>query len=213
MGTLPANAKPPSGKYATDRACAVTIADLACVRGGRVLFSGLSLSLGAGEACHVMGANGVGKSSFIRVLAGLLPTSSGACTLVGRIALADERLALDPDIAVRDALAHWARLDGASDEMVDGALAATGLDKLAFVPVRIFSTGQRKRAVLARVVASGADIWLLDEPANGLDSASLARLGAAMAAHRARGGMIIAASHQPLPLDDPMTLDLARFAP
>jgi heme exporter protein A len=162
-----------------------------CVRGGRLLFEGLDLALGPGEAALVTGPNGAGKSSLIRVAVGLL----GASGTIRRseAALADEHLALDERRRLGDALAFWTRRSGEG-------LAAMGLADLAQVPVRMLSAGQRRRAALARVVASGAPLWLLDEPANGLDADGLARLDAAMAAHRAAGGAILAASHQPLAL-------------
>jgi heme exporter protein A len=100
-------------------------------------------------------------------------------------------------LSLKRGLGFWARIDGGN---ADSALAAMGLSRLAEVPVRMLSTGQRKRAALARVIASGAPLWLLDEPGNGLDMDGLARLEAAMAARRAAGGAILAATHQPLAL-------------
>ena len=171
---------------------------VACRRGGRLLFDGLSLTLGVGEAAVLTGPNGVGKSSLIRLAAGLLRPAAGSIE-AERAALADEHLALDERLRLGDALAFWARLDGGDAE---GGMAAMAVDGLAAVPVRMLSTGQRKRATLARTVASGAPLWLLDEPGNGLDADGQGRLAAAMAAHRAKGGAILAATHQPLGLDD-----------
>ena len=170
--------------------------EVACRRGGRLLFEGLSLTLAAGEAALVRGPNGVGKSSLLRLAAGLLKPASGTVT-AAEAALADEHLALDERQTVAAAIAFWSRLAGR--EAAPG-IAAMGLDRLADVPVRMLSTGQRKRAALARVIASGASLWLLDEPANGLDAEGQARLEAAMAAYRAAGGAVLAASHQPLSL-------------
>jgi heme exporter protein A len=181
---------------------------IACARGGRTLFDGLSLSLGAGDAAFVSGPNGIGKSSLLRLIAGLLDPVAGVLTVEGRIALASEELALDRMQTLDKALGFWAKLDGWTDADVAAAITSFGIGHLAHVPVRIFSTGQRKRAILARTVASGADIWLLDEPGNGLDTASLDRLNGAMAAHRARGGIIIAASHQPLDLPEALSVEL-----
>ena len=187
-------------------AASINVKGLACVRGGRLLFKGLTFALEAGGAALVTGPNGIGKSSLLRVLAGLLDPYAGTVTTQGRLALADEKLALDPEQTVKAALSFWAGLDGT--DFLGDALTAVALDHLADVPVRILSTGQRKRAVLARTLASGADIWLLDEPGNGLDAASLARLDAAMATHRAKGGIIIAASHQPLGLAQAQQIQL-----
>lgn len=163
-----------------------------------MLFKGVSLELQAGGAALVSGPNGVGKSSLLRLIAGLLAPFAGRVTANGRIALADEALALDTRLPLAAALGFWSRID--RGRAVGEALEPMGIAHLAEVPVRILSTGQRKRAVLARTLAAGADIWLLDEPGNGLDIASLSRLAAAMAAHRAKGGIVVAASHQPLDL-------------
>jgi heme exporter protein A len=161
-------------------AALLELREVSLVRGGSLLFERLSLTLGPGEAALVTGPNGAGKSSLLRLAAGLLGASAGEIVRA-EAGFADEGLALD----LRQPLGR-----------------ALGLETLADVPVRMLSTGQRKRAVLARAVASGAPLWLLDEPANGLDADGLERLAAAMAAHRAGGGAILAASHQPLGLAD-----------
>lgn len=171
--------------------------NVACIRGGRLLFEGVSLRIRAGEAAVVSGPNGAGKSSLIRIAAGLLRASGGAVARGGAAALADEGLALDQKLTLGRALGFWARLDGAS---ADTGIEALGLARLADVPVRMLSTGQRKRAALARVVASNAPLWLLDEPLNGLDAEGTERLAAAMERHQGAGGAILAATHQPLPL-------------
>ena len=124
----------------------------------------------------------------------------------GRIALADEANALDPRLPLRRALGFWAALDGSNGVAIDRAMEAMQIGHLAAVPVRMLSTGQKKRATLARVIASGADVWLLDEPGNGLDAQSLTLLDGIMASHRTRGGIIIAASHQPIGLADAKTI-------
>ena len=147
------------------------------------------------------GPNGVGKSSLLRLAAGLLEAASGNVIRTGSCALADEALALDTRQSLGSALSFWAKIDGASRLAVNDALGAMGIGHLAQVPVRMLSTGQRKRASLARVMASGADIWLLDEPGNGLDKDALTLLDAAMAVHRVNGGIVLAASHQSLGLD------------
>ena len=180
--------------------------DVACWRGGRLLFEEVSFAIAPGEAWWVRGPNGAGKSSLLRMAAGLLSPAAGTME-VGTAALADEELALDREQPLGAALAFWARLDGGAQRLGD-ALTAFGLGHLADVPVRMLSTGQARRARLARVVASGAPLWLLDEPANGLDAASVDLLGEALARHRARGGGVLAASHVPLPGEAWRTLEL-----
>lgn len=161
---------------------------LALERGGRLLFEGLDLQLGAGEAIHVTGPNGRGKSSLIRLVAGLLQQSAGTLERA-EAALADEGLALDRELPLGRALAFW------GGSTLTEAMAAFDIARLAEVPVRMLSTGQAKRARLARVMASGAPLWLLDEPLNGLDRDGVERLERAIAEHRAVGGGVLAASH------------------
>lgn len=181
---------------------------VACLRGERLLFEGLSFALAPGEAALLTGPNGAGKSSLMRIAAGLLPASAGMVEREGGLAFAGEAAALDAQLPLARALGYWAKLDGARDGAVAAALDAMGIAGLAPVPVRMLSTGQRKRAALARVIAGRADIWLLDEPGNGLDSAATARLAAAMAAHRADGGIVMVATHQPLDLPGAQSIAL-----
>ncbi|WP_374409167.1 heme ABC exporter ATP-binding protein CcmA [Pelagerythrobacter sp.] len=183
--------------------------DLACRRGDRVLFRGVSLSLAPGAACHVAGANGIGKTSLIRIFAGLLRPFAGSVERGGAIALLDERHALDPQLPLGHALAFWAGLDGA--RVADHA-DRLGLAGLLDVPVRYLSTGQTRRAALARLLAQGAPVWLLDEPLNGLDIAGVELVEALIAEQRAGGGLCVVASHQPIALGDAVRLDLAGFA-
>jgi heme exporter protein A len=192
---------------------ALRLSGVACVRGGRLLFRGIDLAMEPGGSALLKGPNGIGKSSLIRVCAGLLRASAGTVERHGGVALTDERLALDTEEPLGAALRFWARLDEASPPALDRAMAAMALENLADVPVRMLSTGQRKRAALARVIASGAPIWLLDEPGNGLDDAALELLGQAVAAHLTGGGIVVAASHQPLPLTSPIILAMADYLP
>ena len=172
-------------------------ADVACMRGGRLLFERVSFLLAPGEALWVRGPNGAGKSSLLRIAAGLLDPAAGTVVRADA-ALADEGLALDRELPLRRSLCFWAAIDG-TQRTLDRALTAFDLVHLADVPVRMLSTGQARRARLARVMASGAPLWLLDEPANGLDERSLALLGEAIVAHRRAGGAVLAASHVALP--------------
>jgi heme exporter protein A len=160
-------------------------------RGGRLLFEGLDLTLGPGEALHVAGPNGSGKSSLIRLAAGLLRAERGRVAR-SALALADDALALDRELPLRRALGFWA-------SPADEAMEQLGLAALADVPVRLLSSGQHKRATLARVAASRATLWLLDEPLNALDREGADRLANLIAGHRASGGAILAASHLYLP--------------
>ena len=164
---------------------------VSCRRGGRLLFEGLSFEIGPGEALQVTGPNGSGKSSMLRLAAGLLRAQAGRVE-AGPLALADDTLALDRELTLRAALQFWG-----GD--VDAGLAAIDLTSLARVPVRLLSAGQAKRASLAGVAASGAPLWLLDEPANALDFASLARFGELVQQHRESGGAVVAAAHGGLP--------------
>lgn len=191
----------------------VGVENLGCMRGGRRLYQDLSFALNAGESLRISGPNGVGKSSLLRQICGLIPCNEGTIGLDAAPALADERAALDTDKTLRSALLFWAKIDGASPAQLDAAMERMALGPLADLPVRMLSTGQRKRAALARVIASQSRLWLLDEPGNGLDDASLTALGQAMDAHVAQGGAIIAASHFDLPHSFSQTLNLQDYAP
>ncbi|QDK31820.1 heme ABC exporter ATP-binding protein CcmA [Sphingomonas sp. IC081] len=186
----------------------ITIEDLACRRGDRLLFRALSLRLDPGEALHVTGSNGIGKSSLLRIVAGLAPAFAGTVRTGGTIGLIDERHALDHALPLGKALAFWSVLDRAQEH----AVARLGLASLLDVPVRYLSTGQKKRAALARLIGQDAAIWLLDEPLNGLDSDAAALTEALVAEHCADGGIAVIASHQPFTLAHKRTLTLGEFA-
>ena len=164
--------------------------NVALRRGGRLLFEDLSLGLEPGEALHVAGPNGSGKSSLLRLAAGLLRAERGRVER-GRLALADDTLALDRELLLKRALRFWER-------DVETPMIELGIDHLADVPVPFLSSGQKKRATLARVASSGAPLWLLDEPLNALDADGADRLSQMIERHLADGGAVIAASHQPL---------------
>jgi heme exporter protein A len=168
-------------------------------RGGRLLLEEVDFALGRGEALQVTGPNGSGKSSLIRLAAGLLRPERGRVER-SRLALADDNLALDPELPLGRALQFWG-----GD--VARAMEALGIAELAEVPVRLLSSGQRKRAALARVVGSGAPLWLLDEPLNALDREGAERVGRVIGDHLRSGGALLAASHQMLP-GEPVRLEL-----
>ena len=193
----------------------LVIEDLAVVRGERRLFEGLNLSLAAGEAVALTGPNGAGKTSLLRAVAGLIRPERGSITFMGENG--GEAGPLDADEARSSGLhllghqdglktgrtageefAFWGRWTGAT-RMAE-AIAAFDLGPLLPLEVRKLSAGQRRRLTLARLAASPRALWLLDEPMAPLDAARRAQFGAAMGAHLAAGGMILAAVHDPLPV-------------
>lgn len=185
--------------------------NVACRAGERLLFRRLSFRLEAGMACHVTGANGAGKTTLIRALAGLTTPFAGSVVRDGALALLDERTGLDPDLPLGRALAFWFALDGVADTAA--IMARLRLQTLAEVPVRYLSTGQRKRAALARVLGQAASVWLLDEPLSGLDTASQSLVSDLVRAHCAAGGIALIASHQPLDVPGMTSFAIEDFAP
>ena len=189
--------------------------DVAAFRGERLVLRGLSFGVAAGEALLLLGPNGSGKSTLLRLLAGLKRPDAGQVLWQGEDALADlsaharrvaylgHQDAIKPGLSVVENL-----LFAAAGQSILPALDALGLAPLAELPARMLSAGQSRRLALARVVLSPAPLWLLDEPTLGLDAASVARLGVLLAAHRDRGGIVVAATHLPLPLPDAATLRL-----
>ena len=195
------------------QACRLSATDLACRRGERVLFRGLSLALGLGEAVQISGANGIGKSSLLRILAGLLPAYAGKVECTGTIGLIDERPALDPHLPLGRALGFWADFDRIGFLARESISDQLGIGDLLDVPVRYLSTGQKKRAALARLIGQRAAVWLLDEPLNGLDRTAAALTQQLAAEHLAAGGICVIASHQPFALPGMQQLALAELAP
>lgn len=184
---------------------------LACRRGDRLLFKGLSFALGAGEALHLTGANGTGKTTLIRALAGLTTPFAGEVEREGEIGLLDERTALDPDLSLGKALAFWQRVDGCVEP--GKAVTALGLSPLLEVPVRYLSTGQRKRAGLGVLLNRGVPVWLLDEPLSGLDINAIEQVIGLIESHLKAGGVALIASHQQLRIDGLRSLELGDFVP
>lgn len=198
----------------------LTARDLACIRGGRLVFEGLSFEAGAGEALVLTGPNGAGKSSLLRQIAGLLEIEQGEIALTGgnpELGLAEQAHyaghldGLKPSMSVIETLRFWAAyLGGGDDAAVERALKAMTLAALADLPVAYLSAGQKRRLALARLAVAPRPLWLLDEPSVALDAASVSRLRGFMAAHLAQGGIIIAATHLDLGLPDARELRLGR---
>jgi heme exporter protein A len=191
--------------------------NLTCVRGGREVFAGLSFSLSAGEALVVTGRNGAGKSSLLRMIAGLVAIAAGAVTLNGSDADATpgEQAhylghldAVKPSLSVSENLGFWTAYLGGLPGSVSDALEAVGLEPLAGLPAAYLSAGQRRRLSIARLVAVGRPVWLLDEPTSALDQPSQQKLAELMRSHLASGGMIVAAAHGPIGLDRARELKL-----
>ena len=183
--------------------------DLACSRGERLLFRKLDLALGPGDMLHVRGPNGVGKTSLLRILAGLARPFAGEVERTGEVGLIDGRHALDLDRPLGNALRFWERLDGCSDP--SAPIAATQIGGLLDIPVGYLSTGQKQRAVIARLMCRERPIWLLDEAFAGLDTASQASLAGLVRQHCDDGGLCVFVSPQPVDLPA-QVLDLADYA-
>lgn len=199
------------------------VTELACRRGGRRLFAGLSFSLASGTLLALTGRNGSGKTTLLRALALLVPAKAGAIRWQGRPVLDDReawrsRIAwlghldgLKGDLTAAENITTACRLRGRPVDAgrVASALDAFELSKLAERAVRTLSAGQRRRVALARVVASEAALWLLDEPLNALDVPAQAALRSALSHHLASGGLAIAATHAPIEIAGAHSLELA----
>lgn len=183
--------------------------DVAVFRGERLIFRDLSLSVLSGGALVLAGPNGSGKSTLLRLLAGLVRPAAGQVLWDGADAFSDLALhgkrvaylghldAVKPGLTAAENLRFDASVSGRS---VPNALAMVGLEALAELPARMLSAGQKRRLAISRLLLSAASLWLLDEPTLGLDTLSIERFGGLLAAHRATGGMVVAATHVPLPL-------------
>jgi len=193
--------------------------DLACHRGGRQVFSGVGFAVAAGEALVVTGPNGAGKSSLLRLLAGLLRPNSGALTIEGGdpdLSIPEQahylghQDALKPALTVTENLDFWLRFLGDRKADLAPALAAVGLSAIAGLPAAYLSAGQRRRLSIARLIAVRRPLWLLDEPTSALDVAAQAALAALMRGHLKGGGLIVAAVHGPIGLDQAAELSLGK---
>jgi heme exporter protein A len=175
-------------------------------RGGHRLFGPLGLALAPGSALRVTGANGAGKSTLLRLFAGLLEPMSGVVRANAALRYLGHHDAVKPAMTVAENLVFWRRFHGSGSSAA--ALAAVGLERLAEMPARYLSAGQRRRLALARALDPAAPIWLLDEPTNGLDAASVEMLEAALLRHRGAGGIAVVATHAALSLPEARTLEL-----
>ncbi|SPP91544.1 Cytochrome c biogenesis ATP-binding export protein CcmA [Bradyrhizobium vignae] len=183
---------------------------LRCVRGGREVFAGLDFAAVSGEALAVMGRNGSGKTSLLRLIAGLLVPAGGTIALDGgdgELTLAEQchylghRDALKPALSVEENLAFWADFLGGERFEAAESLAKVGLDHATHLPAAFLSAGQRRRLSLARLLTVRRPVWLLDEPTTALDVAGQDMFGGLMREHLSRGGMIVAATHAPLGIE------------
>jgi heme exporter protein A len=195
----------------------LSASDLACRRGGRDVFAGVGFSVTAGQALAITGRNGAGKSSLLRMTAGLLRLASGHLALEGgdpELTIGEQahylghQDALKPSLSVGENLRFWTSFFGARLADVGATLAAVGLDALADLPAAYLSAGQRRRLSIVRLLAVKRPIWLLDEPASTLDAAAQRRLTELMRAHLAGGGIILAAAHGAIELDGAQELRL-----
>ena len=181
-----------------------------CVRGGRVVFAGLHFEAAAGEVLAVTGANGSGKTSLLRMIAGLLIPAEGVVALEGgeaELTLSEQahylghRDALKPALSVTENLTFWRGFLGGETHDAGPSLAAVGLDHAANLPAAYLSAGQRRRLSLARLLVVRRPVWLLDEPTAALDAAGQELFAGLMRDHIARGGLIVAATHGPLGIE------------
>ncbi len=198
----------------------LAVRDLACRRGERLLFSGLSFQVEAGQCLTVVGPNGAGKTSLLRILAGLLHPVAGevACEPAGEAEprelchFVGTREAIKASLTVREHVRFWRDLLGGTADP-DAVLAEWRLAPQADLPAGYLSSGQRRRLALARLSAAARPIWLLDEPANALDNAAQAALAARIEAHLAAGGLAVVATHLPIAVKGARTMVIGGAAP
>jgi heme exporter protein A len=200
--------------------------DLTCLRGERLVFRELSFAVEGGGALVLLGPNGSGKSSLLRLMAGLLRPFAGSMSWDGtpvsddpdvhraRVHYVGHLDAVKPVLSARENLAFWAAMGGADDPAgaALNALERLGIPHIADVPGRYLSAGQKRRLNLARILAAPAPLWLLDEPSVALDRAGIGQLEAAIAEHRAGGGIVVVSTHADIALPGADTLHMDDFS-
>ena len=189
---------------------------LTCSRGGREVLRNVSFKVPAGEALIVTGRNGAGKSSLLRMIAGLVRIAAGRLSLNGGTAdapIAEQahylghQDAMKPSLTVAENFHFWSRFLGSRND-IGPALELLDLAPLADLPAAYLSAGQRRRLSVARIVAVSRPVWLLDEPTSALDAPSQGRLSGIMRDHLAGGGIIVAAAHGAIGLERARELKL-----
>jgi len=199
--------------------------NLDCRRGGRLVFTGLNFAVPPGGALILRGHNGSGKTTLLRVMAGLTPAAGGHLAWDGtvlddpdahaaRLRFVTHLDAVKPALTVAENLCFWMSLwaGKVSEPVLQKSMQAFDLKRFESFPARLLSAGQRHRLALSRLLVAPAPLWLLDEPGNALDDASLGALARAIADHRAQGGQVVVASHGAAYVDNGITLDVAAFA-
>ncbi len=196
--------------------------NLAGERGGDLLFEGLDFTVPSGEALLVTGPNGAGKSTLLRIIAGLLAKAAGQVRLeqisggFESLTAASHYLghlnAMKPVLSVEENLRFWGSFNGQGKLSIADALERVGLGDIGYLPFGYLSTGQKRRASIARLLVSNRPVWLLDEPTAGLDKASERQFAALMQDHLRGGGIIVAATHLPLGLGNTRELALGAAA-
>lgn len=210
--------RPPVGRARSGVIDVLSAEGLAALRGERLVFRDLDLSVAPGAALVLEGPNGSGKSTLLRMMAGLVSPAAGRLAWNGediredlpaharRVTYVGHLDAVKPGLTVGENLRLAAALGGGR---LEDALSAMALVELSDLPGRMLSAGQKRRLALSRLVLGGAAVWLLDEPTLGLDTASIARFADLLARHRAGGGIVVAATHVPLPLAGAETFRLS----
>ena len=194
------------------------VSDLSSERGSRLIFEGVSFSLGDGDLFTVTGPNGAGKSTLLRIIAGLLPAISGTISVDPEVSVArgtlmhylGHREGLKSALTVHENLTFWRRTGGEAGLPILDALDMVELGHVVDTPAAYLSAGQKRRVAIARLLTVQRPIWLLDEPTSALDAQSEVRLGEIIGEHVGSGGMVLAATHLTMPVAATGTLDMGH---